>query len=58
MTIQEIAEFLKDHSLAKVSKEAGVYYPTVRNVVNGTNTNPSYETFKRLEAYCLAKKSN
>ena len=56
MTLQEIIDFLQPFNMRVVAKEVGIHYDTLIKLMNGTTANPSYETVKRLEAYCLAKK--
>lgn len=51
MSIEQIAKLLADRNIKKVSISTGLSYRTVLSIARGSNTNPSYETLKKLEAY-------
>ncbi len=50
MTLEEIKNQLQDANLKRVAERAGVHYNALYRLMNG-NTNPSYETVKKLSDY-------
>ena len=51
MILEQIREALRDRVTKKVSAATGVHPATIRNIKNGTNTNPSYKVLAKLAEY-------
>lgn len=56
MTLQEIREALSDRNLKEVSRLTDIHYTTVYGIATGKHTNPTYQTFRKLEAYLNGKR--
>lgn len=57
MTLEQIKEKLKDRNLSAVADAAGVHRNAIYRLVNG-QSNPSYETVRRLAEYLSEGKNN
>ena len=53
-TLEEIKRQLEDSKLKTVADKTGVHYNAIYRLMNG-QTNPSYETVKKLSDYLEAK---
>lgn len=51
MLLEQIKEMLRDRVTRKVAAASGVHPATIRNIKNGTNTNPSYKVLAKLAEY-------
>lgn len=51
MLLEQIKEMLRDRVTRKVAAATGVHPATIRNIKNGTNTNPSYKVLAKLAEY-------
>lgn len=56
MTLEEIRQALSDRNLKEVSRLTGIHYTTVYGIATGKHINPTYQTFKTLEAYINGKR--
>lgn len=50
LTIEEIRSRLEDRNIKAVAERAGVHFNVIYRLMSG-QSNPSYETLKRLSAY-------
>lgn len=55
MTIDEIRVALVDRKLTTVSERTGLHINTVREVANGTQSNPTWRTMMLLSDYLQGK---
>ena len=55
LTLDQIVAGLKDRKLNVVAELSGVNYQTVTFIANGKQTNPSYNTLKKLSDYLEGK---
>ena len=51
LSLSHIRAVLQDRRIDLVAYAAGVSYSTVRDIRNGSNTNPTHETLTKLSAY-------
>lgn len=51
MKVNEIKYLLADRNLKTVSARAGVSYSTLRSILKGRITDPSFSTVERLKTY-------
>ncbi len=51
LTLDEIKRRLEDRNLSEVARRVGMNRQQVWLIAAGHNTNPSYETIKRLSDY-------
>jgi DNA-binding Xre family transcriptional regulator len=51
LTLEEIAERLKDRRLSVVTQITGLHENTIAAIRDGKNTNPTLETLAKLSAY-------
>ena len=55
MNLQEIRKHFQHYNLKAVSKEIGMDYYVLRNIINGITENPSYRNFEKLSDYVNSK---
>lgn len=51
LTLEQIVAGLTDRNLAAVAEKSGVNYQTVYQIATGKQTNPRYQTLKKLNEY-------
>ena len=51
LSLPEIQRRLEDRNLSEVARRVGMTRQQVWSIASGLNTNPSYETIKRLSDY-------
>lgn len=51
LALPEIRRQLEDRNLSEVARRVGMTRQQVWAIASGANTNPSYETIKRLSVY-------
>jgi len=55
MELSKISIMLKDMQLGKVAEKTGLSKPTIADIRDGVNTNPTLSTIRKIEAYFEAR---
>jgi hypothetical protein len=51
LDLEQLRLLLKDRRLYSVAKITGLTYPTLKDLFDGKNNNPSYQTIYKLSEY-------
>lgn len=54
MTLDEMIRLLSDRNLSEISRRTGLSRQLIWSIASGNNTNPTLDTFRRIEAYLLS----
>ena len=51
LNLEQIKEKLQDRKLMVVSEKTGVHYNTLKNILDGKNTNPTIRVIEAISNY-------
>lgn len=51
LELEELKTRMKKHKLQKIAEATGVHYHVLWRLKNNVNSNPTYKTMKKIEAY-------